>query len=121
MAGPYVVNIANGTGAKDVLSGSYAVTAAVTGYSNVSVLPATQVIGKTAAAYPFTIAATGTLTLHVSETGASAGKAVVGATFVRCDSAGNTYGAPILSDASGNAVFNNVPYAATGAPLRLSC
>jgi len=64
-----------------------------------------------------TIASTGTLTLHVTENGTAGGTPIVGATFIRCDSGGTTYGTAITSDASGNAIFGQVPFAATGAPL----
>lgn len=46
----------------------------------------------------------------------SSGTAIVGATFVRTDASGTIYGDPVTSDASGNAVFNNVPFADTQAP-----
>lgn len=117
MSRPYVINITDGTGSERVLNGQYSVTAEVTGYDNASILPATQDITAGTNSYAFTIASTGTLTLHVTEDGTAGGTPVVGATFARCDSGGTTYGAAITSDASGNAVFNYVPFAATGAPL----
>ena len=116
MGSPYSISITNGVGLENVLNGSYDVTAAVTGFSNASILPATQDIIAGDNSYDFTIAATGELTLHVSENGTSGGTAVVGAVFYRCDDAGTTYGGSITSNASGNAVFPYVPYAATGAP-----
>ena len=117
MASPYVINISNGTGSEYILNGSYAVTANSTGYNNVSILPATQVVTTGTDTYAFTIAATGTLTLHVSEDGTAIGTPIVGATFARCDSSGTTYGTAITSDANGEAVFDYVPFAATGAPI----
>lgn len=116
MAAPYVINISNGTGSKAILNGDYAVSASVTGYSNASILPANQTISAGTNSYPFTIAATGTLTMHVTVEGTSGGTPIVGATFVRCDSTGAEYGTPITSDATGNAIFNYVPFAATSAP-----
>lgn len=117
MPRPYVINITNGTGSGRVLNGEYSVTANVTGYDNASILPATQEITAGTDSYAFTIASTGTLTLHVTEDGTAGGTPVVGATFLRCDSGGATYGAAVTSDASGNAVFNFVPFAAADAPL----
>lgn len=117
MGKPYVVDIFNGAGSKAILNGDYNISAGVTGYSNATILPATQTIAEGTNTYPFTIAATGTLTLHVSENGTSGGTDIVGATFVRCDSAGNSYGTPISSDTDGNAVFQYVPFAGTSAPV----
>lgn len=117
MAKPYVISISNGAGSEAILNGSYPVTSSVTGYNNASILPTTATIVAGTNSYAFTIASTGTLTLHVTEDGTSGGTPVVGATFFRCDSGGTTYGSAITSGANGNAVFNNVPFAATGAPL----
>lgn len=117
MASPYVITITNGSGSKAILNGTYAVTSAVTGYDNTSVLPATQVVSSGVNAYAFTIAATGTLTLHVTEDGSPGGTPVAGAVFARCDSAGNVYGTPITTDVNGAADFPYVPFAASGAPL----
>lgn len=117
MASPYVINITGGVGTEAILNGTYSVSAAVTGYDDLSILPATQTVTAGVNNYAFTIASTGTLTLHVTEDGTVGGVPVVGATFVRCDSSGTVYGAPIVSDGSGNAVFDFVPFAASGAPL----
>lgn len=117
MAKPYVISITNGTGSGSILNGNYSVTANVTGYDNASILPATETIVAGTNSYAFTIASTGTLTLHVTAEGTSGGTPVVGATFYRCDSGGTTYGSAITSGKNGNAVFGNVPFAATGAPL----
>ena len=72
-------------------------------------------IGKNT--YDFTIAADGTLTLHVTDDGTASGNPIVGATFIRTDSTGVEYGSVITTDTNGDAVFNNVPYAASSAPL----
>lgn len=112
-----IVNITNGTGTAELINDSYTVTADVVGYDNTSILPATVDIVSGTNTYGFTIAATGTLTLHVTDTGTAEGNAIVGATFIRTDSAGNEYGTVITTDSNGDAVFNNVPFAATGAPL----
>ena len=116
MPSPYIINIAKGTGSGRIINGTYVVSTDVSGYNNASINPASQVISAGTDTYGFTIAATGTLTLHVTEEGTSGGVAVEGATFIRCDSAGDTYGDPIVADSDGNAVFPYVPFAASGAP-----
>lgn len=110
------ITITNGTGSADIINGSYSVTASVNGYDNTSILPSTVDIVEGTNTYAFTIGATGTLTLHVSEDGTSSGVAVVGATFIRTDASGNEYGSVVTTDASGNAVFDNVPFDASNAP-----
>ena len=112
-----VITITDGTGSLDIINGSYSVTADVEGYENTSILPVSVDITEGTNTYAFTIGATGTLTLHVSEDGTSSGTPVVGATFVRTDSEGVEYGSTVTSDASGNAVFNNVPFDETNAPV----
>ena len=109
------VTITNGTGTSDVINGSYSVTADVSGYDNTTINPDTVNIVEGTNNYAFTIAATGTLTLHVTEEGTSEGTPIEGATFIRTDSEGNEYGTPITSDSNGDAVFNNVPFG-TNAP-----
>ena len=110
------VTITNGTGTIDLLNGTYEVTAEVNGYDNTSIDPCSLTVDATTNEYTFTIAANGTLTLHVTEDGTSTGTPIVGATFIRTDSQGTEYGSAITTDASGNAVFNNVPFAQTNAP-----
>ena len=110
------VTINNGTGTSNLINDTYSVTADVTGYSNSSIDPSSVSIVEGTDTYAFTISATGTLTLHVSEDGTSTGTPIAGATFVRTDSSGTTYGSPVTSDASGNAVFDNVPFADSNAP-----
>lgn len=116
MPSPYVINITDGEGSSRILNGNYTVTADVSGYNNASVDPPSQAISAGTDVYSFTVAATGTLTLHVTEQGTSGGDIIEGASFVRCDSVGTAYGDPVLSDSSGNAVFPYVPFAASGAP-----
>lgn len=111
-----IVNITNGTGTAELINDTYTVTADVTGYDNSSIDPSSVTVDAATNSYAFTIAANGTLTLHVTEEGTSGGTAVVGATFVRTDSEGNEYGGVVTSDANGDAVFSNVPYAGSGAP-----
>ena len=112
-----VININNGTGSGELINGTYTVTANVTGYDNTSINPSSVNIEAGTNTYAFTISATGTLTLHVTEDGTTTGTPIVGATFVRTDASGTEYGTPITSDSNGDAVFNNVPFDATNAPL----
>lgn len=109
-----IITITDGTGTSDVINGSYTVTADVTGYDNTSINPDTVNIVEGTNNYAFTISATGTLTLHVTEEGTSTGTPVVGATFIRTDSTGTEYGTPITTDTNGDAIFNNIPFG-TGA------
>ena len=110
------VIITNGSGTTNLINDTYDVTAQVTGYDNTSILPTSINVESTTNNYAFTIASTGTLTLHVTEDGTSSGTPIVGATFIRTDSLGNEYGTLITTDSNGDAVFNNVPFASTGAP-----
>ena len=112
-----IINITNGTGTGELINGSYTVTANVEGYDNTSISPNTVDIVEGTDEYSFTIEATGTLTLHVTDNGTASGNPIVGATFVRTDSIGTEYGNQITSNDNGDAVFENVPFAATGAPL----
>ena len=114
MAKPYNITITNGVGTAPVLNDSYTVSTNTLGYDNTSITPNSVNVEAGVDTYNFTVAATGTLTLHVSETGESTGTSVVGATFIRCDSAGNEYGTEITSTTEGNAVFNNVPFESGG-------
>lgn len=114
MAKPYVVTITNGTGTSEAPTGEYAVSATVAGYDASTIEPANLTITEDTSSYSFTVAATGTLILHVSEEGIEGGTPVVGATFYRCDSEGTTYGEAVVSDDSGNATFNHVPFSAEG-------
>ena len=111
------VIITNGVGTSDLINGTYTVTADVTGYDNSSIDPSSLNVVEGTNEYNLTISASGTLTLHVTEDGTSSGTPIVGATFVRTDSQGTEYGSVITTDAQGNAVFNNVPYDASNAPL----
>ena len=111
-----IINITDGQGTESVINGSYTVTATSTGYDSTTINPSSVNIVEGTNTYQFTIAATGTLTLHVTEDGTTTGTPIVGATFIRTDSTGNTYGSAITTDSNGDAVFNNVPFDATSAP-----
>ena len=110
------ITITNGTGTAELINDSYTVTSNTTGYDNTSILPSTVDITEGTNTYAFTISATGTLTLHVTEDGTSTGTPIVGATFIRTDATGNEYGSVITTDSNGDAIFNNVPFDATNAP-----
>ena len=111
------VTITNGSGSAELINGTYSVSANVVGYDNTSINPSSINVVEGTNSYAFTISATGTLTIHVTEDGTSSGTPVVGATFARCDSNGNEYGSVITTDSNGDAIFNNVPFADSGAPL----
>ena len=111
------VTITNGTGTSQLINDTYSITSNVVGYDNTSINPSSITVDASTNTYSFTISATGTLTLHVTEDGTSAGTQVVGATFVRTDASGTEYGSAITTDTNGDAIFNNVPYADTNAPV----
>lgn len=110
------IPITNGKGSKELDNATYTVTTEATGYDISSITPAEVTIEEGTNNYEFTISATGTLTLHVTDDGTEIGIPVVGATFHRCDADGTPYGDAITSNDEGNAVFNNVPFAETDAP-----
>lgn len=111
------INIVNGSGSSNLPNGNYNVSVESNGYDNTSISPSTVAIVEGTDEYSFTIEATGTLTLHVSEEGTQDGKSIAGATFARCDSLGNQYGDVITSNSEGKAVFNYVPYASSNPPI----
>lgn len=117
MAKNYNITITNGTGQGNISNGTYTVASNTVGYQNTTVNPKELNVIEGTDTYELTISAEGTLTLHVTETGETSGTAVQGAKFIRCDSEGNTYGNEITTDTNGNAVFQNVPYDASNAPL----
>lgn len=93
-------------------------TANVTGYDITSINPSNISIVEGTDDYKFTIEATGTLTLKITDTGDSTngGTPVVAVEFYRTDSEGNTYGDLIVSNEQGEVVFNKVPFSAEGTP-----
>ena len=111
------VNITNGTGTSELINATYTVEANVTGYENSSINPNSVSVVEGTNSYAFTISASGTLTLHVTDDGTVSGNPIVGATFYRTDSTGTEYGSLITTDTNGDAVFNNVPFDATNAPM----
>lgn len=114
MAKEHIIPITNGKGSKELVTGTYNITASVAGYDNSSILPETEEITEGVNSYQFTISATGTLTLHVTDDGTELGIPIVGAEFYRCDAEGITYGEAAISDDEGNAILNFVPYSEEG-------
>ena len=110
------ITITNGEGSAALINDTYSVSASVTGYDNTSINPTSVTVEAGTNTYAFTIAATGTLTLHVTEDGTVAGTPIVGATIIRTDASGNEYGTAVTTDAQGDAVLANVPYDETNAP-----
>lgn len=110
------ITITNGSGSENILNGVYSVTLESNGYDNTTISPNSVTVVEGTNEYAFTVAATGTLTVHVTEDGTSGGTPVVGAKFIRTDASGLTYGNEITTDVSGNAIFNNVPFASSDAP-----
>ncbi len=114
MAASYNLTFTNGTVESPIMDGSYTSTTNSTGYDEttgtVNVIDGTN-------SYTVTAAASGTLTLHVTDTGTAGGTAITTASFYRTDSTGVAhYGDVHSPNGSGNVVFANVPYAAASAP-----
>ena len=112
-----IIDITNGVGTSELINDTYSVTASVTGYENTTIDPSSVSIVEGTNSYAFTIAATGTLKLHVTDNGTTSGNPIVGATFFRTDALGTEYGTVITTDTNGDAVFANVPYDSTNAPI----
>ena len=117
----YTVNITNGTGSQDMKAGSYnVVLTSAPGYETTTLSPTTYTVGTSAGSGTFTVSASGTLTIVVNETGAAGGTPVTSGTIVMTDSTGNTeYGSAVTISASGEAVFDNVPYGSSETPYAL--
>ena len=110
----HTIPITNGKGSIELVTGTYNATASVEGYDSSTLNPSSVTIIEGTDTYAFTISAKGTLTLHVTDTGdASTGVDIFGAKFIRTDSTGTILGTEITTDQDGNAVFNNVPFAAS--------
>ena len=110
-----IITITDGVGTDTIANGTYGALANVEGYNNESLNPSSLTVTSGTNEYAFTIAATGTLTIHVTEDGTSTGTPVVGATFFRTDATGTTYGDSVVTDTNGDATLDNVPYG-TNAP-----
>ncbi len=108
------IGITDGVGTRSLVDGNYDVSTNILGYDNSSISPKNILVTDDEDTFYFVISATGTLTLHVVETGTNL--PIVGAKFYRCSSTGTTYGDVITTDAFGNATFNNVPFAEDNPP-----
>ncbi len=107
----YNVQITNGSGSENMKKGTYSVTVTANGYDATSLSPTSYTAGESAGSGTFTASANGVLTLIFNETGAEGGTPVTSGSVIMTDSAGTTeYGSAVTIDASGQAVFNNVPY-----------
>ena len=112
----YLVPITNGAGSQRLPIGNYTVTAAVTGYTG-ALDPTAFTATSSPGSQAFTIAATGTLTLNVNETGAEGGTAVTGGTFIRCNQNGSaTYGTEKTVSGAGVCTFDHVPFGTAETP-----
>ncbi len=112
----YIVTITNGTGIELLPAGNYNVAASVTGYDG-ALDPTTFTATTSTGSQAFTLAATGTLTLTVNETGASGGTPITAGTFIRCSQDGLTeYGSAKTVSGSGICVFDHVPFGEIGSP-----
>lgn len=110
------ITITNGVGTSPVTNGTYSVTGEVTGYDNSSLNPSTITIENNVNTYSFTISATGTLNLHVTDTGEENGTPIEGAIIYRTSSDGTTYGNAVTTNSEGIATLNNVPFDTTNPP-----
>lgn len=116
----YNVVITDGTGSQAMQRGTYSVTATATGYDPSTLEPKTFTATDAESTQVFTLTANGTLTINVNETGAAGGTPITSGTIVMTDETGATeYGQPATINASGDAVFDNVPYGTTGEPFQL--
>ena len=107
----YNVQITNGSGSVDMKKGAYTVSVSAAGYDATSLSPSSYTAGETAGSGTFTVSADGVLTLIFNETGAEGGTPITSGSVVMTDSTGATeYGSEITVSATGEAVFNNVPY-----------
>ncbi len=116
----YNVTITNGTGSERMQRGTYDVTATANGYDTSTLEPKTYTVTDSEGSQAFTLSANGTLTFIVNDTGAAGGTPVTGGTIVMTDATGATeYGQPVTISATGEAVFENVPYGTTAEPFQL--
>ena len=114
MAKQYKINIVNGTATEYITNGTYNVTAVSTGYDASSIDPSTITVNDETDTLTFEISASGTLNLHVTETGTEQGTPINGAKFYRCNEDGSiTYGTEITSNENGLAVLEKLPYSTT--------
>ncbi len=116
----YDVTITNGSGSEAMQAGTYTVSATANGYDTGTLSPTTFTATANAGSEDFTLSANGTLTFNVNETGAAGGTPITSGSIIMTDATGTTeYGQAVTIDASGNAVFANVPYGDAGTPFTL--
>lgn len=107
----YNVEITNGSGSQNMKAGNYTVSVTASGYDATTLSPTSYTATASAGSGSFTVSASGVLTLVFNDTGAQGGTPVTSGQVVMTDQSGNTeYGTPVTIDASGQAVFNNVPF-----------
>ncbi len=116
----YNVTITDGNGSQSMQRGTYTVTAEVTGYKGATLSPTTYTATDSTGSETFTLSATGTLTFNVNETGAAGGTPITSGTIIMTNESGSEdYGTAVNIGATGDAVFNNVPYGSTDTPFTL--
>lgn len=108
----YNVTIVDGKASVDLPVGNYTVSAVtVDGYDLTSFTPTSMTVTETTTDFSYTIAAEGSITLHVSIDGLPGGTAVTDAVFMRCDKDGNTIaGSEQTTSTLGRITFDNTPY-----------
>lgn len=115
----YNVQIVGGTGSAKMKKGNYGVTVTAAGFEATTIAPATFEVTDAAGTGNFTVSANGALTLVFNETGAEGGTPVTSGSVVMTDATGTVhYGSAVQIGATGEAVFNNVPFDA-GTPYTL--
>lgn len=112
--GKHIVQITNGKGTIHLTDGTYKATALAEGYDVTTLEPKEVLIEQDKDTYAFTISATGTLTIHVTDAGEQSGSPVSGAKFIRTTNTGTSLGIEAISGQDGNAIFNNVPFSESG-------
>ena len=117
----YDVTITNGQGSANMKAGTYTVSAIeANGYDVTSLSPTTDTATGEVGSGSFTLSANGVLTFNVNETGAQGGTPITSGSIVMTDVTGNEqYGSPVTISATGDAVFDNVPYGDAGTPYTL--
>lgn len=106
----YNVQITNGSGSANMQTGNYSVTVNANGYDATTLSPVSYT-ATSGGVGNFTVSADGVLTIVFNETGAEGGTPITGGSVVMTDSTGTTeYGSPVTISATGEAVFNNVPF-----------
>ncbi len=116
----YNVTITDGTGSEAMKRGTYTVSATATGYDTSTLTPTTFTATDSAGSQSFTLSANGTLTINFNETGAAGGTPITSGSVIMTNEDGTTdYGTAVNISATGDAVFNNVPYGDAGTPFLL--